>query len=769
MDRSIDLHKLVDLLKLKDGSGRDMKLYDFQWDILSSKARVVVVAGNTRMGKSLMAGILGVAYLLIPDTRSWIVAPSYDLGEKEFRYIFNFWMENLGLKDAVLSYHYDTRSGNMDIKTAFGSSAQVKSADNPISLLGEEVDYLILSEGANLPDSIWERYLRGRIINRNGRVFIPSTPAGNGGFVHRFWERGLNPNQNEVKSFQHSCYDCPHIKAEEIADAKDNLSEEAFNEQWLGKFVQYKGLVYKEWDINKHVVNDFEIPKFWERYRAIDYGVSNPFCCIWCSVAPDGTVYVYDEHYHSNMTIKDHSNIIHRKTGKDRIILTYIDPSAGIKLDLTQNGIPCCDAENDIPTGIARVHQYLAVDKLTQQPRLKVFRSCVNTVREFGSYCYDEQRAGKNLNEKPIKKGDHCLHGDTKIFTTNGEIAIKDLVDKEFYVYSYDVYKHRICVKKARNCRKTIENTRVVKVTYDDGNSIITTPEHLIMKRNEEWCRADELKEKDSIMPFYHVIDSHGHMVVRLNNGERMFAHRLVYNDVFGEVMDTWTNNVHHVDEDKLNNNPDNLKMVTRSQHASIHRNGKTISEKALISLRNTMQKLRLNEEYAKRIKLHCAAIRPLTIEWHGSKEGLEWHRKHGIECWNKQKENRIFKICQWCGFVYGTYKSREKWSKFCSIKCKTADLRKRYKELNKVNHKVEKVEECGFADTYNFEVDGTHCFVANGIIVHNSQDCVRYFLMSRPAFSGQYINNYAPEGSLEWWLNKTDTNKYKDAFIGNN
>jgi phage terminase large subunit len=290
-----------------------------------------------------------------------------------------------------------------------GSSIQVKSADNPISLLGEEVDFLILSEGANLADSIWERYLRGRIINRHGKVFIPSTPAGNGGFVHKFFIKGMDYTQNEVRSFQYSCYDCPHIDREEIEDAKNNLSEEAFAEQWLGKFVTYQGLVYKEFDVNKHVVADFQIPMGWERYRAIDYGVSNPFVCLWFAVSPDGTVYCYDEHYQVNMTIRDHVEVIKGKTGRDKVMLSYIDPSAGIKLDLMQYGIPVLDADNDIPSGISRVHEYLATDRVTGKPRLMVMRSCIHTIEEFMKYCRKEIRAGMNSNENPLKKSDHTM------------------------------------------------------------------------------------------------------------------------------------------------------------------------------------------------------------------------------------------------------------------------------------------------------------------------------------------------------------------------
>ena len=409
MSKAIDLRKLVERLHLKTTKGEEMRLYESQWAVLSSVARIVVVAGNSRWGKSLLAGILGTAYMHIPDARVWIVAPNYPLGEKEFRYIYTFMNENLGLRESIVSQHYDVRSGNMDIKTAIGSVLEVKSADNPISLLGEELDFLILSEGANLPDFIWERYLRARLINRKGRVFIPSTPAGDGGFVHKFFLKGLDQAQEQIRSFQFTCYDCPHISPEEIADAKSSLSQEAFDEQFLGKFVSYKGLVYKEFDLNKHIVDDFVIPDYWERYRAIDYGVSNPFVCLWFAVAPDGSVYIYNEHYQAGMSISAHAKEIHRLTGKDRITLNYIDPSAGIKLDLCELSIPCIDAENDVMPGIDRVHGYLAIDKLLHKPKLQVFRSCNHTISEFVTYVYPERKDGQNSKENPIKQNDHAM------------------------------------------------------------------------------------------------------------------------------------------------------------------------------------------------------------------------------------------------------------------------------------------------------------------------------------------------------------------------
>ena len=38
-------------------------------------------------------------------------------------------------------------------------------------------------------------------------------------------------------------------------------------------------------------------------------------------------------------------------------------------------------------------------------------------------------------------------------------------------------------------------------------------------------------------------------------------------------------------------------------------------------------------------------------------------------------------------------------------------------------------IKKIGKADTYNMEVEETHNFIANGIVVHNSRDAEAYIL----------------------------------------
>jgi hypothetical protein len=103
---------------------------------------------------------------------------------------------------------------------------------------------------------------------------------------------------------------------------------------------------------------------------------------------------------------------------------------------------------------------------------------------------------------------------------------------------------------------------------------------------------------------------------------------------------------IHHVDFDSFNNDISNLSLLPRKEHHQLH-----------------MQRNLQNEEYVKRNKKHLEKIRELTKEWHGSAEGLEWHRQHGIEVSANAKD--VAKVCQLCGKEYTTaYKNR---NQYCS------------------------------------------------------------------------------------------------------
>lgn len=115
---------------------------------------------------------------------------------------------------------------------------------------------------------------------------------------------------------------------------------------------------------------------------------------------------------------------------------------------------------------------------------------------------------------------------------------------------------------------------------------------------------------------------------------------------------------VHHIDGNTANNDISNLACVTSKQHWDEHR-----AEASERSRRPEQLK-------------HLARIRSSSAAWHGSPEGLAWHREHAktslAKAWGTPRNfPDIDKVCHWCGtqFVAHTVKA-----KFCKQGCQAAE-----------------------------------------------------------------------------------------------
>ncbi|MBI4568062.1 MAG: hypothetical protein HY719_06655 [Planctomycetes bacterium] len=373
-----------------------------QWEFHRSTARFRVLVAGSRFGKSRAAAMEALAALLAGrDRRVWIVGPCYSLAEKEFRYLVAA-AQRLGII-RKLRYAGD----HMRLWCVNGSEAEVRSAARPASLLGEEVDLLIVAEAAQVPREAVERYLRPRLVSRRGALIVPTTPRGYG-WVQEFYERGLDPAANPGwRSWQFSTAQNPTVAADEIADARRALPASIFAEQFEGKFVAEAGLVYPEFSREVHVLREISPDPSWRWYRAVDFGFRNPFVCLYAAVDGDGVVRVAAETSGAGLTV---DQIVERILARPGVYdLTVVDPSAPFLVRaLVAAGVRAVGADHDLFKGIAAVRRALHPSPKVG-PALFLAESCARTIREFGRYVFPETRSGEPPSEVPHKGDDHAM------------------------------------------------------------------------------------------------------------------------------------------------------------------------------------------------------------------------------------------------------------------------------------------------------------------------------------------------------------------------
>lgn len=128
--------------------------------------------------------------------------------------------------------------------------------------------------------------------------------------------------------------------------------------------------------------------------------------------------------------------------------------------------------------------------------------------------------------------------------------------------------------------------------------------------------------------------------------------HRYVWEFHNGKIPSGF--HVHHKDSNKGNNNIANLELLAASEHSLLHapRNKWVGSEENANQLRSAGEK---------------------SKAWHASKEGLDWHSKHGARTW-KDREWLPVK-CFECGReFFSPFPSR---AKYCDNNCKSRASRR--------------------------------------------------------------------------------------------
>ena len=194
------------------------------------------------------------------------------------------------------------------------------------------------------------------------------------------------------------------------------------------------------------------------------------------------------------------------------------------------------------------------------------------------------------LSEIFIVEGDSaggCFSGDTLVALADGRnISFKQLVEEEKAGQQNFCYTIRndgtIGIEQIINARITKQNAEVIRVTLDNGEQLICTPDHLFMLRDRTYKAAAELTPNDSLMPLYRKFSSKADKGITIDGYEMvwnpksdgwLFTHMIAdwYNRYQGVYQVEDGDHCHHLDFNKLNNNPTNLKRLPASEHLQLH------------------------------------------------------------------------------------------------------------------------------------------------------------------------------------------------------
>lgn len=276
-------------------SPNTLKLHKLQKVVVSDRHRFRVVVAGRRWGKTQVSRIsIVIAAAIKPNQLVWYVAPTYSMARTLM------WK---ALKASLpREWIVSTNESRMEITLINGSEIALKGADNPDSLRGVGLHFVVIDEAQDVKEETWEEVLLPTLATTHGRALFIGTPKAYNWLYHRFVlgrrgpmvkdERGRMV-RNEWMSWQFPTITSPFIPRREIEARRRDMDPRTFRQEFEASFETMSGRVYYPFDRNEHV-GDFAFNPALPIHVGMDFNI-DPMSAIVLQEQENGEIWAVHE------------------------------------------------------------------------------------------------------------------------------------------------------------------------------------------------------------------------------------------------------------------------------------------------------------------------------------------------------------------------------------------------------------------------------------------------------------------------------------------
>ena len=433
--------------------------FPYQADMHLSDHRFKCIVGGRRSGKTLSALHESIKFCLLNENSLvWWVAQTY----KDAKEVgFEMFLDHLHELEPALENVHTT---NLQVHFINGSKLFFKGSDNPNSLRGRGLDLVVLDEAAFQKEAVWTKALRPALSDKQGKAIFVTTPNGRNWFYNLYTEAGY---ESRTKWSQ-LCWPTelnPLISKEELDEARSNLSQVDFEQEYLAKFVTKGGLIYQDFNESNIIKPTDLTDHTHDFYLGMDFGFANPTAI--CFMAVDRVtqqVIQFDELYATRTPIEKIIEQLKEKISDLKITIKaiYTDPagnaeelSSGLSpVDLLRKaGFQVVNKGTRITPGLALVRSFIkAADGSI---RYHVTNNCDKTIDNFYGYSY--KTISDRQTEDPDKSDghDHMMDAIRYFFVNRFDNAKYIYTEVNQFNPSIDRFKKTKYIKRCGGCRRT--------------------------------------------------------------------------------------------------------------------------------------------------------------------------------------------------------------------------------------------------------------------------------------------------------------------------
>lgn len=246
-----------------------MALSKAQQTIADAPFRFRVAICGRRFGKTHLAIRELAKYSRQPDQRVWYIAPTYRMAKQIV------WKK---LKKKLLGLNWIKKVNEQDLTLELvnGSEISLRGADNYDSLRGVGLNFVVLDEFADIDEEAWKEVIRPTLADTQGHALFLGTPKGMN------WAKELFDNPATKKnwvSFQFTTLDGGNVPEDEVEQAKVDLDERTFRQEFLATFENFSGII--AYAFGTHNIREAEAVHPNEQLiLGTDFNVSPMSCCV---------------------------------------------------------------------------------------------------------------------------------------------------------------------------------------------------------------------------------------------------------------------------------------------------------------------------------------------------------------------------------------------------------------------------------------------------------------------------------------------------------
>lgn len=353
-----------------------------------------------------------------------------------------------------------------------GSWIEFFSTDDEQKLRGRKRDICYVNEANELSQLEWQQ-LKMRTTMFTIADYNPS-------FSDEHWLCSVNSDPRTYH-FITTYKDNPFLEqtiVDEIESLR-NKNKSLWQIYGLGLQAVVEGLVFT----NVEIID--EIPHYATRHhwRGMDFGYAADPTAIVDIYFYQNTLYLHEICYQTEMLASDIIRLLKQHDGSVETITESADPR--LIQEIYRGGCnvkPVVKYPGSVMAGITKMLEF----------KICVTKDSTNAIKELKNYTWAQDKEGRWLNQ-PIDAFNHCFVSETMILTERGEKMIRDIVPGDMVMttagYRQVLANHYNGIKKVLEYSLLFGNFKV---------TLVCTPDHKI-KTTEGWKEIQNLKPGDRL------------------------------------------------------------------------------------------------------------------------------------------------------------------------------------------------------------------------------------------------------------------------------